>query len=53
MSNLNGYHAFKEATWNNVKEEDSVRVGLEPSKLSKNVDPYAYVIREKNQFFNS
>ena len=33
-----GYHVFKETTWNNFKEEDSVRVDLETNKLSKNVD---------------
>ena len=48
-----GYHLFKETTWNNVKEGDSVGVDLETNKLSKNIDPYACVIRAKNQFFNS
>ena len=48
-----GYHVFKETTWNNVKEGDSVRVDVETNKLSKNVDPYACAIRAKNQFFNS
>ena len=48
-----GYHVFKETTWNNVKEGDSVRVDLETNKLSKNVFPYTYAIRAKNHFFNS
>ena len=30
-----GYHVFKETTWNNIKEGDSVRVDLETSNLSK------------------
>ena len=47
------YHVFKEKTWNNVKEGGSVRVDLETNKLSKKVDPYAYAIHAKNQFFNS
>ena len=42
-----------ETTWNNVKERDSVRVALETSKLSKDVDPYACAVREKNPFFKS
>ena len=48
-----GYHVFKETTWNNVKEGDSVKVDLENNKLSKNVDPYACGICAKNQFHNS
>ena len=40
-----GFHLFKETTRNNVKEGDSVRVDLETNKLSKNVDPYARVMR--------
>ena len=28
-----GYNVFKEATWNNVKEGDSVRVDLKSKKL--------------------
>ena len=32
-----GYHVFKETTWNNVKEGNSVRADLEINKLSKNV----------------
>ena len=48
-----GYHVFIETTWNNIKEGGSVRVGLEINKLSKNVDPYACAIREKNHFFKS
>ena len=43
-----GYHVFKETTWNNVKEGDSVKVDLENNKLSKNVDPYACGICAKN-----
>ena len=31
-----GYYVFKETTWNNVKEGNSVRVDLETNKLSKN-----------------
>ena len=46
------YHVFKETTWSNVKEGDSVSVYLETNKLSKNVDPFACAIRGKNQFFN-
>ena len=30
-----------------------MRVDLETNELSKNVDPYACVIRVKKQFFNS
>ena len=45
-------HVFKETTWNNVKQGDSVRVDLETNKLSKNFHPYAFVICMKNQFFN-
>ena len=48
-----GYHVFKETTWNNVKEVNSVIDDLETNKLSKNVDPYACVTCAKNQFFNS
>ena len=47
-----GYLVFKETTWDDVKESDSVRVDLETNKLSKNVDPYACAIRAKNYFFN-
>ena len=45
-----GYLVFKETTWDDVKESDSVRVDLETSKLSKNVDLYACAIRSKNYF---
>ena len=31
-----GCYVFKETTWNNVKEGNSVRVDLERNKLSKN-----------------
>ena len=34
-----GFHVFKETTWNNVKERDTVRVDSEINKLSKNVFP--------------
>ena len=46
-----GYHVFKETTWNNVKEGNSVRADLEINKLSKNVYPYACAILAKNTFF--
>ena len=46
-------HVFKEIAFNNVKEGDNVRVDLKINKLSKNVDPYACVIRAKYQLFNS
>ena len=45
-----GFHLFKETTRNNVKEGDSVRVDLETNKLSKNVDPYARVMRAKRRW---
>ena len=41
------HHVFKETTWNNVKEGDSMRVDLKTNRLSKNVDPYTCAIRTK------
>ena len=46
-------YVFKETAFNNAKEGDNVRVDLKINKLSKNVDPYARVIRVKYQLFNS
>ena len=47
-----GYHVFKETTWNNVKEGDTVTVDLKTNQLSMNVDLYSCAICVKNQFFN-
>ena len=30
-----GYHVFKETTWNNVKEGDSVKVDLETTSFQR------------------
>ena len=44
-----GYHAFKETTWNNIKEGDSVRVDLETNKLKhvQSVRKFYFLTRGK------
>ena len=45
------YHVFKETSWGNAKEGDEVKVELETNKSSKKIDPYACVIRAKEEYF--
>ena len=46
-----GYHVFKESSWSNAKEGDEVKVELETNKSSNKIDPYACVIRAKEEYF--
>ena len=46
-----GYRVFKETSWSNAKEGNEVKVELETNKSSNKIDPYACIIRAKEEYF--
>ena len=48
-----GYHVYKNTSWTNVKAGEKVTVEMETKKSSLEVDPYPFVIKIKNRFFDS
>ena len=44
-----GYHEYKETSWSKVQDGENIKAELETSQSSKKVDPYACVIRTKEE----
>ena len=47
-----GYHVYKDTTWSNAKLKEQVKVELETSKSSTDIDPYACAVKAKHSYFN-
>ena len=45
-----GYHVYKETSWSRVQDREKVKVELERN-IYKKVDPYACIIRAKEEYF--